>query len=61
MLIDLSCPVENRGISVRSNSETGEHYILLKLFNISEKVITSLNLNVKAFDENGAEIASLPV
>ncbi|MBQ3181698.1 MAG: hypothetical protein IJB50_02965, partial [Clostridia bacterium] len=61
MLIDLSCPVENRGISVRTNSETGENYLLLKLFNISEKTITTLNINVKAFDENGNEIASLPV
>ena len=61
MLIDLSCPIENRGISVRTNSETGENYILLKLLNISEKTIVSVNLNVKAFDENGTEIASLPV
>jgi len=61
MLIDLSCPVENRGISVRTNSETQENYLLLKLFNLSEKTITSLNICVKAFDENGNEIASLPV
>ena len=61
MLIDLTCPVENRGISVRTNSETGENYLLLKLFNISEKTITSVNLDVKAFDENGVELASLPV
>ena len=61
MLIDLSSPVENQGFTVRSNSETGEPYLLLKLFNISEKIITSLNLYVKAFDETGTEIASIPV
>ena len=61
MLIDLSCPVENRGISVRTNSETGENYLLLKLFNISEKTITSLSFDVVAFDENGNETATLPI
>lgn len=61
MLIDLSCPVENRGITVRSNPETGESYLLLKLFNISDKTITSLNFVIKAFDENGNELAALPV
>lgn len=61
MLIDLSCPVENRGITVRTNSETGEAYLLLKLFNISDKTITSLNFVIKAFDENGNELATLPV
>lgn len=61
MLIDLSCPVENRGISVRINSQTQENYLLLKLLNISEKTISSLEFNVKAFDENGTEIATLPV
>lgn len=61
MLIDLSCPVENRGISVRTNSETGENYLLLKLLNISEKTIMSLSFDVVAFDENGNETATLPV
>ncbi len=61
MLIDLSCPVENRGTSVRTNSDTQENYLLLKLFNLSEKTIVALSICVKAFDENGNEIASIPV
>ncbi len=61
MRIDLSCPVENRGSIVKTNSETGEQYLLLKLLNISEKTITSVNFNVKAYDENGAELATIPV
>ena len=61
MLIDLSCPVENQGITVRSNPETGDSYLLLKLYNISKKTITSLNYIIKAFDESGSEITSLSV
>ncbi len=61
MLIDLSCPVENRGTTVKTNSETGEQYLLLKLVNISEKTITALNFNLKAFDENGVEICVMPI
>lgn len=61
MRIDLSCPVENRGSIVKTNSETGEQYLLLKLLNISEKTITSVNFNVKAYDENGTELAVIPV
>ncbi len=61
MRIDLSCPVENRGTIVKTNSETGEQYLLLKLLNISEKVITSVTFNVEAYDANGALIDTLPV
>ncbi|MBQ3118263.1 MAG: DUF5050 domain-containing protein [Clostridia bacterium] len=61
MRIDLSCPVENRGTIVKTNSETGEQYLLLKLLNISEKTITSVNFNVKAYDENGTELGVIPV
>lgn len=61
MRIDLSCPVENRGSIVKTNSETGEQYLLLKLLNISEKTITSVSFNVKAYDANGTELATIPV
>ncbi len=61
MLIDLSCPVENRGFSVQKNGETGKTYVLLKLLNISEKTITALNFNLKACDKDGVEILSVPV
>ncbi len=61
MLIDLSCPVENQGILVKTNLETNEPYLLLKLFNLSEKNITSLDFHVLAYDANGNEIGSIPV
>lgn len=61
MLIDLLCPVENLKTVVRTNSETGKPYLLLKLFNISEKTITSLDFTVKVFDDAENEIASVPV
>ena len=61
MLIDLSCPVENQGILVKTNTETNEPYLLLKLFNLSEKTISSLDFHVLAYDANGNEIGSIPV
>lgn len=61
MRIDLSCPVENRGSTVKTNSENDEQYLLLKLLNISEKTITSVDFNVKVYDENGTELATLPI
>ncbi len=61
MLIDLSCPVENRGVSVKTNTETGEAFIFLKLLNISEKTIVSVSYNIKVFDENDNECLTIPV
>lgn len=61
MRIDLSCPVENRGSIVKTNSETDEQYLLLKLLNISEKTITSVKFNVRVYDANGVELATIPV
>ncbi len=61
MLIDLSCPVENRGVTFSTNPETGEPCVSLKLLNISEKIITSLNFNLKVYNENDSELTSIPV
>lgn len=61
MRIDLSCPVENRGTVVKTNSETNEQYLLLKLLNISEKTIVSVDFNVEAYNAGGTLIATLPV
>ncbi len=61
MLIDLSCPIENRGAIVKTNSETNEPYVLLKLLNISEKTITSIKFDVLAYDSNGTLLATIPV
>lgn len=61
MLIDLSCPVENRGTIVKTNSGTNEPYLLLKLFNLSEKKIVSVKFTVSAFNSTGAELGKIPV
>ncbi len=61
MLMDLSCPVENRGTIVKTNSETNEPYLLLKLFNLSEREISAVSFRVLAYDANGTELGSVPV
>ena len=61
MQIDLSCPVENQGTIVKTNSETNEPYLLLKLFNLSEKEIAALTFHVLAYDANGGELGTVPV
>ena len=61
MKIDLSCPVENRGVTVKTNSTTGEPYALFRLFNLSDKVISSIAFTAKAYDSFGKELGSLPV
>lgn len=61
MLIDLSCPIENQGTIVKTNSETNEPYLLLKLFNLSEKTITAISFQVLAYDSNGTELGRIPV
>jgi DNA-binding beta-propeller fold protein YncE len=61
MKIDLSCPVENRGVTVKTNSATGEPYALFRLFNLSDKVISSIAFTAKAYDSFGKELGSLPV
>ena len=61
MLIDLTCPVENRGTLVKTKSETNEPYLLLKLFNLSEKTISDISFRVLIYDANGTEIGALPV
>ena len=61
MRIDLSCPIENQGTIVKTNSETNEPYLLLKLFNLSEQIIQNVTFRVLAYGTNGEEIGSVPV
>ena len=61
MLIDLSCPIENQGTFVKTNSETNEPYLLLKLFNLSDKIITELSFHILVYDANGIELGTVPV
>lgn len=61
MFIDFSCPVENQGVIVKTNSKTGEPYALFKLFNVSDKVVTGVNFIVRAFDANGSELGEINV
>lgn len=61
MRIDLSCPVENQGVIVKTNLETNEPYLLLKLFNLSERTIQNANIRVLAYGANGEALDSLSV
>ncbi|MBE7022534.1 MAG: DUF5050 domain-containing protein [Ruminococcaceae bacterium] len=61
MQMDLTCPVENRGVTVKTNSKTGEPYALFKLFNLSEQVIQSVSFTVHAYDAYGGELGQLSV
>ena len=61
MRIDLSCPVENQGVLVKTNSETNEPYLLLKLFNLSERIIQNVNFRILAYGANGEALDSLSV
>ena len=61
MRIDLSCPVENQGVIVKTNSETNEPYLLLKLFNLSERSIQNVNFRILAYGANGEALDSLSV
>ena len=61
MLIDFSCPIENQGVIVKTNSKTGEAYALFKLFNLSTQVVTSVTFMVHAFDAYGSELGDIKV
>ncbi|MBQ3553932.1 MAG: DUF5050 domain-containing protein [Clostridia bacterium] len=61
MKIDLSCPVENRGVTVKTNSTSGEPYALCKLFNLSDKVVMGVRLLVHAYDAYGKELTAIEV
>ncbi len=61
MQIDLRCPVENQGVTVRTNSQTGEAYALFKLFNLSNCVISGVTFVVRAYDAYGGELGEIHV
>lgn len=61
MRIDLSCPVENRGVTVKTNSSTGEPYALFRLFNLSEKTVDGVKFLARAYDAYGKELGAIPV
>ncbi len=61
MQMDLTCPVENRGVIVKNNSQTGEPYALFKLFNLSDQVIQSVLMVVCAYDAYGGEVGKIQV
>lgn len=61
MRIDLKCPVENRGAAVKTSTKTNENYALLKLYNLSEQIITEVEFSAKLYDTYGKELGTLPV
>lgn len=61
MKIDLKCPVENRGSSIKTSTKTNENYALLKLYNLSDEKITEVELTAKVYDTYGKELGNIPV
>ncbi len=61
MQLDLLCPVENQGVTVKSNSKTGEPYVLFRLFNLSRDVVTAVSFLVRAYDAFGGELGTIRV
>jgi len=61
MRVDLFCPVENQGVTISTNSQTGEPYALFQLYNLSDRSISSLSFTAGVFDENGALLGEIPV
>ncbi len=61
MQMDLRCPVENQGVTVKTNSQTGEPYALFKLFNLSDRVISGLSFDVHAYDAYGGKLGEIRV
>ncbi len=61
MRIDLSCPIENQGVIVKTNSETNEPYLLLKLFNLSERTIQNVNFRILAYGTSGESLDTVSV
>ncbi len=61
MQFDLLCPVENQGVTMKTNSKTGEPYALFKLFNLSGSVIVGVTFMVRAFDGYGGELGEVQV
>ena len=61
MRIDLKCPVECRGASIKTSTKTNENYAMLKLYNLSERIISEVEFTAKVFDTYGKELGSVPV
>lgn len=61
MRIDLKCPVECRGASIKTSTKTNENYAMLKLYNLSERIISEVEFTAKVFDTFGKELGSVPV
>ncbi len=61
MKIDLNCPVENRGAVVKTSTKTNESYAILKLYNLSDLQISSVELSAKVYDTYGKELGTIPV
>ena len=61
MKVDLKCPVESRGASVKVSTKTNLNYAVLKLYNLSEQIITEVEFLARIYDTYGKELGALPV
>lgn len=60
MKIDLQCPVECQSCLVKTSPSTGDTYVMFKLFNLGDREIREVKLNVVCFDSFGKELARVP-
>ncbi|MBE7035487.1 MAG: DUF5050 domain-containing protein [Ruminococcaceae bacterium] len=61
MKLDLLCPVENRGVTIKTNPQTEEPFVLFKLFNVSDRVVTGVSFVLRAYDAYGGELGNMQV
>lgn len=60
MKIDLNCPVECQGCLVKSNASTGELYAMFKLYNLSDREVDGVKLEISCYDSYGGQLAVIP-
>jgi len=54
--VDVNCPIEVRGLEIQINEKTGLTYCLVKFFNLSEKVVSSVKVIIRCYDSFGQPV-----
>jgi hypothetical protein len=55
-LIDINCPVEVVGYEIRINDKLGKTFCAVKLFNLSNKVVSSIKMIINCYDSFGQSV-----
>jgi len=56
MLVDLYAPIEPRGYEIKRDKQKDLTYIALSVFNLSDKIITAIDLRLLCFDSFGKPV-----